>query len=406
MEEKDKVPTSSELKSVDEILGEVKNEEFNSSITEEEVPLEEQCGISMSKTTELPKKYKSKKKSRRGIKTIVYVSVILAISIAIAALFLMICTDVIGISKSDKEIEVIIPKGATTEQIADILEKEGAIEYPFLFRVFSKINKADGLYQYGTYYVKSSGGYEGIIDTLQQVGSFAKQVEVRIPQGTNIDKLMKLFAKKGICTESEFKQAMDKDYYLYDFVQEIPNETVYYLLEGYIYPETYNFYQADEGEGLKSAIRAIDKALSELDSKWTTQMREAAVKQGMSFHEVMTLASIVELEASGYYDEMPKVAKVFLNRLDEWDHPLLGSTPTAKYPHGSGRYDTNKYEGLPPGPLCSPSVEAIKAVLYPDKSIKETYFVTDKNKKFYFTNSLYEHETLIAKLKQQGIWEY
>ena len=116
------------------------------------------------------------------------------------------------------------------------------------------------------------------------------------------------------------------------------------------------------------------------------------------------MASIVELEASASTNEMPKVAQVFYNRLN-WDEPkLLGSSPTQKYPYGNGRYDTNKTEGLPPGPLCSPSLSAIKAALFPDTSVKATYFVTDSDNVFYYNDSYAAHIRTINELKSKGKW--
>ena len=143
--------------------------------------------------------------------------------------------------------------------------------------------------------------------------------------------------------------------------------------------------------------------LDKMNSVITDEMKESAEKRGYSIHEILTMASIVELEASGYPDDMAKVAQVFYNRLRWTDQPaMLGSTPTSDYP--DSRYNTNKYEGLPPGPLCSPSITAINAALNPDTSVKECYFVTDKNMKFYYTNSLSEHNELIEKLKSEGLW--
>ena len=123
-------------------------------------------------------------------------------------------------------------------------------------------------------------------------------------------------------------------------------------------------------------------------------------------HEIMTLASIVEAEASGFEKEMPNVAAVFFNRLNWEDQPnLLGSTPTASYPYGNGKYDTNKNPGLPPGPICSPSLSAIRAVLYPTEEFQYDYFVTDKNMEFYYTKTLQEHNATIARLKKEGMWD-
>ena len=135
----------------------------------------------------------------------------------------------------------------------------------------------------------------------------------------------------------------------------------------------------------------VDKISSKADLK------------GKSVHEILTMASIIELEASGYPNDMAKVSQVFYNRLRWTDQPArLGSTPTSEYI--DSRYDTNINEGLPPGPLCSPSSDAIDAALKPDTSIKAEYFVTDKNMKFYYTNSLDEHNDLIARLQSEGLW--
>ena len=96
-------------------------------------------------------------------------------------------------------------------------------------------------------------------------------------------------------------------------------------------------------------------------------MREKATAMGYSLHQIMTMASIIDLEASSGSDtDKQNVSAVFYNRLAWTDQPnLLGSTPTSKYPYGNGRYDTNKTNGLPPGPLCAPSYDSIYAALYP-----------------------------------------
>ena len=230
-----------------------------------------------------------------------------------------------------------------------------------------------------------------------------------IPEGSDVDDIMALLEKNGVCSESEFKQAMRDGAYGQRFIESIPREKVYYLLEGYLYPDTYKFYLKNEDNGVKNAERAINKMLDELDSQLTDEMYAKADAMGYSMHEVLTMASIVELEASGYPDEMSKVAQVFYNRLNWDDAKFLGSTPTKEYPHGNGRYDTNAdtgYEGLPPGPLCSPSMDAIRASLYPDTTVEATYFVTDAKMKFYYTNSLSEHDALVRRLKDEGNWIY
>ena len=262
---------------------------------------------------------------------------------------------------------------------------------------------ADGKYQYGYYVLTSATGYEGIVDKLQTVGATAEEKTITIPEGKTIRQIAEIFAKSGLCSEAEFKAALNEDY-SYDFLDDIPVESVYYKLEGYLFAETYNFAYVD-GEGQNNARQAINKMLSTTEERvFNDKNEQKAKKLGYSLHDILTMASIVQLEAGGAPEEMSSVAKVFYNRLN-WDEPkLLGSTPTSNY--YSEIYDTNKYEGLPPGPLNSPSIKAIEASLSPNEKLESTYFVTDKNGKFYYTDSLAEHNAIIAKLKNKGIWEY
>ena len=131
---------------------------------------------------------------------------------------------------------------------------------------------------------------------------------------------------------------------------------------------------------------------------------EKVKKSGYTLHEIMTIASIIELESSGDKTEMANVSAVFHNRLKSDEFAKLQSSPTVKYPHGSGKYDTYQSEGLPPGPLCSPSLDAIKAALEPTPDFEYYYFVTDAKMKFYYNKTLAEHNNTIARLKKENNW--
>ena len=223
-----------------------------------------------------------------------------------------------------------------------------------------------------------------------------------IPDGASVDKIASLLDKKGVCTKEEFFEAQRSGVYDYTFVDEIPVEDVHYRFEGYLYPDTYKFYCYG---GVECAQAAIDKMLANFDKKFTLSMRNKAEQMGYSVHEITTMASILQMEAgSASTTDQHKVAAVFYNRLS-WDEPkLLGSSPTESYKYGNGKYDTNVTEGLPPGPLCSPNEEILNSALNPKNNFKSTYFVTDKDMKFYYTNSLKEHNNIIAKLKKEGKW--
>ena len=346
-----------------------------------------------------------KKSKKKGL---VWFIAIVVTSVLIAGAALLMMIEIMGFKFSPNEVWVSIPQGSSTQQIAEILKQDNVIKSPLLFRVYSKITGADGQYNYGDYELKSSG-YDYIIETLKKPGIQAPEVTVTIKDGATVDEICDLLIKNKVCSEEDFKAAMKKGNYGYDFVNAIPTDKVHYRFEGYLFPETYNFFVlTDDADGFKNAERAIDKMLNETSKHFTEEDIKLAESKGYTVHEILTMASILELEASGHESEMKNVAQVFYNRLNTWNNQpkLLGSTPTSKYPYGNGRYDTNVYEGLPPGPLCSPSADAIDAAINPNTDIKATYFVTDKTMKFYYTNSVKEHNAIIKELKSKNLWEY
>ena len=349
---------------------------------------------------------KKQRKKHKGLGALVWVLCIIAVSVALSSVALMAFTDIAGISFSEPQTyEISIPEGASTEQIANILKDAGAIKHPFIFRIYSKLKNEDGKYQYGYYTFKSGEGYSGIISTLQTIGAVAEEKTVTIPEGSSIEDICDIFVDSGLCDKTEFVNAVEHHKYSYSFLSDIPTESVYYQLEGYLYPDTYRFaYVEDEGES--NAVRAIDRMLTTMRERVFTDENIAKAKDlGYSMHEVLTMASIVQLEAGAYPKQMPKVAQVFYNRLESpsFTPKMLQSDPTEKYP--DSRYHTYSIEGLPPGPLNSPSLYAVNAALSPDKSITAFYFVTDKNGEFYYSATLSEHKSVIASLQSKGLWE-
>lgn len=349
---------------------------------------------------------RGKKRKKTGVgSALLRIIIIVCTSLLLAFLIILFGAEYLGIGVGrGVEVVVDIEKGSSTRAIAEELKEVNAINSPLMFRVYSKIMGYDGKYQYGVYKFKNELGYKELTKLLSTEGAVAESVRVTIPERASVDDIIKLLTEKGVCTRADFIKAMDSDFYNYDFVKELPTEQVYYRFEGYLFPDTYDFYCYDNS--YECAELAIDKMLSKMNSVLTEDLRKKASDMGYSIHEILTMASIVELEASGNPEQMKSVAQVFYNRLNEWENPLLGSSPTAKYKYGKGRYDTNKNAGIPPGPYCSPSKKAIEAACVPNTECKATYFVTDAKMNFYYTYSLKEHNNIINKLKREKNWIY
>lgn len=385
-------------------------------------PLSERNGVDLRRLNREDKRNKKRGgKKRFGLSTVIWIAAMLIVAVVLAGAILAGFTELFGIGK-DNTCVVVIEQGMSTAQIAEVLKEEGAIEHPLMFRTYLKLKKQDGTLRHGAYQFNASLGYEGIVDVLQK-GNEKETVTVRIPEGATVRTICALLEENNVCTADQFKSAMKKKTYTYDFVKEIPKDKVYYLLEGYLYPDTYEFFT---GETEENAGFAIDRMLANFESKLLKECPDYQEKIGQlseygieSLNDVMSLASIVQLECNGFESEMPNVAAVFLGRLT-WSEPhYLGSTPTFYYP--DNRYNTNNYklydsdgnlvseagyEGLPPGAQCSVTIDAIQAVLNPNEDYigQYYYFVTDSNSKFYYNKTYKQHKATISDLVNKGLW--
>lgn len=392
-------------------------------------------------TTKSRKKAKRKKKGNSTVKNIIWILSILIISATLAFGVIYGGADYtgIGFGRGD-DVTMEIESGSPTVKIAEKLEEVGAVKLPILFRVYAKLMKYEGQFKYGVYTFNTEAGYEDLCQMLINEGAKAETVEVTIPEGTGINDFTKnvngekvvvpgittLLEKAGVCTRYEFLTALDEIKRNSKLLSGADDVKTYHTLEGYLFPETYSFYSFEDGE--QCAKLAAEKMIAETEKRITENMFKRAEELGYSMNEILTMASIVQMEAgietktedakSRLFNNMKGVAGVFYNRLNATETGgTLGSSPTLFYgdsfKQDDGRYNTqaddkfSAIKGLPPGPICSPGIDAINAALYP-KDSKYYYFVTDSSGNFYFHKTIAEQNATIAKLKkgQQWIYEY
>ncbi len=366
------------------------------------------------KPQRLKKKRKHKKRTagQGCLMSVIWMAAILIISITAASLILYFGMDYLGVNMdtdaAEENIEVVVAEGASARNIAKMLEEKGVIDSPLFFRLYASQGGHASKFRDGIYYFSKQDGYEDIVDKLTKQGTQASQVKVTIPEGWDIDKIAKRLEENKVCTASQFKAAVNEatfEKYNYDFLKGIKTEKqgVHYRLEGYLFPDTYYFYQTNNKSGAEQAIK---KMLDNFDKKVTVGLRAEITRTGRNLHDVITMASIIEMEASvATYETKQKVSAVFWNRIDDWGNgAYLQSDPTQKYAYNKDKYDTYKAVGLAPGAYCNPSIDAIKAAIYPKKDSTDYFFVTDKNMKFYFTKTVEEHNKVIRELKNKGMW--
>lgn len=359
---------------------------------------------------------KPEKKRRKGspsiVKNIIWIVAIFAVSIGVAFGVIYVGADYLGLGFGrGKDQTIEIQPGSATSQIAEQLEEVGAVKCPLAFRLYSKIKKYDSQYKYGVYTFRTDAGYDVIAEMLMNEGAKAETAKgVKIPEMATVDDIAQILADAGVCEKADFYNEIRNGEFDYDFVEEIPADSVYYRLEGYLYPETYDFYNYDSAE---CAHLAIEKMLATFEERVAGEVREKLDgNSDYTFHELVTMASLIESEAGNAGDEdRSKVARLFFNRLEgvNWEGPkYLQTDPSTKYYPGGNkknrRYNTYENEGLPPGPIGSPSLRSLKAAVNPTEGFTMTYFVTDSNGKFYYNDTLAAHNKIIAELKSKGLW--
>ncbi len=371
--------------------------------------------IAVEEPQPVKKKKKKKKKASAGkgcLMSVLWMAAILIVSISLAAGILYFGMDYLGVSfdtdSAEDNIEIVVAEGTSAKEIAEMLEEKGVIDSPLFFRFYASQGDYAQKFRDGVYYFSKQDSYEDIVDKLTKQGTQAESIKVTIPEGWTIDKIAARLEENKVCTADQFKKAVNEatyEKYPYDFMKGIKDESqgVHYRLEGYLFPDTYYFYQTNDKAGAEQAIK---KMLDNFDKKIIPSMRIRAENLGIPLHDIITMASIIEMEASvANYADKQKVSAVFWNRINEWgEGAYLQSDPTTKYKYNPERYDTYKMVGLAPGAYCSPSIDSINAALYPDEDSEHFFFVTDKDMKFYFTKTNDEHNKIIRELKNKGLW--
>lgn len=253
---------------------------------------------------------------------------------------------------------------------------------------------------FGTFSIRKDSGMQTIIEDLMSGGAKKEEQMFTVPEGYTIEQIAKKLEKEGICTESEFLLAVEKDYD-YWFLKEIPEDAeVIYKLQGFLYPETYAISEEMTAEDIVTVM------LEQFNRKFTVDMQNKMKAIGKTVFEVVIEASIIERETK-IDSERATVAGVIKNRLEKGMR--LQIDPTFLYPLTNGLYDITKstYEhteydspyntyritGLPVGPICNPRLSSLEAALNPEEH-EFLYYHTDTNKNdgsHIFTKTYKEH---------------
>ncbi|NWF74066.1 MAG: endolytic transglycosylase MltG [Nitrospirae bacterium] len=291
---------------------------------------------------------------------------------------------------------VVIPDGSTFQHVADLLEREQLIKSSTAFVLFGKSRSADRKVHAGEYELNPSMTPAEILSKL--VSGQVLLHPLTIPEGLTIVQVADVASQQGLTDREEFlRLAKDRE-----FIQSlgIKAET----LEGYLYPDTYKFPRPIKARELLVAM--VEQLKQVVEPDLHARMQELK----MTMHQVLTLASVIEKE-TGSGSERPEISAVFHNRLKK--QIPLQSDPTVIYglPSFDGNlrkkdlsspspYNTYRVQGLPPGPIANPGIQAIRATLYPSDS-RSLYFVSRNDGTHQFSATLIEHNKAVEKYQKR-----
>lgn len=339
---------------------------------------------------------------------------VLCVSIILVVLGWMAANDVLALTKSEMTAEITLPEDIFTDTkveitdeegnvttdtivtadinyVADMLKQAGIIEYKFLFKLFAKFSDADKKIDPGTYVLSTSYDYRAIVTKLQTGSGASDTTLVTIPEGKTLIQTFELLDKAGVCSVEELIESATYTDFKYEFLNPttLGDEN---RLEGYLFPDTYEFWLDSSPDNV------ITKFLENFNAKFKKEMYARANEMDMTVHEIVTLASLIEMEA-GNDEERPIIASVIYNRLGSDFYPYLQIDATIQYILDERKaeltetdlaidnpYNTYFYPGLPPGPIANPGLASIESALYPEDTEYYFYALNKQGTHNFFTD--------------------
>jgi UPF0755 protein len=331
----------------------------------------------------------------------IYFLCVIGVSVFLAGFGWMCADDMLALTKDENDYTITVSETDSVSDVAGKLKELGVIKYGWLFKLFGVVYNADEKIDPGSYEINSIMDYRALVSAMRNTSSYRSTVSVTIPEGFTLEQAIERLANKGVNTAEALREVCYDYDYEYSFTEELKNGEK--RLEGYLFPDTYEFYVNE------TPVSAIGKLLSNFNKKFTVSMRERAEELGYTVNEILTIASLIEKEAAAKdgNEERAKISSVIHNRLNSTNYPKLQIDATIQYvlPERKERlsyadlevespYNTYKYEGLPPGPICNPGEEAIKAALYPASTKFYFYALTDDGT-HEFSRNAEEHQAVI-----------
>ena len=369
--------------------------------------------------------------------TAVWLALILIIGINAGRMLWLCATDVLAFDREPIVATIVVEEDDTIDTIAVKLQDAGLIRYTGLFKLYAKISNAQedirpGTYQFNDYESdeeKVVYDYMALVSVMSPTAKFTVVEDLRVPEGSTCAQIFKLLEEKKVCTVKQLEEAsMAMDLSGYWFLEGL-EQTDRYCLEGYLFPDTYDFYEYDDPENvLKKMLNNFDNKfnesmradLEELNETLAAKLKKNGFSQDYidehkyTVREVVIVASMIEKETANNLESYT-ISSVIYNRLtNPGKYPYLNIDATLVYALGgkndlteqdktiNSPYNTYNQKGLIPGPISNPSQNSLAAALQPEDTKYYFYAYDPRTEEHHFTKNYDDHLDFLAELKGQS----
>lgn len=363
-----------------------------------------QSGGSGRRTQDSQPPANRRRRKKRHFNVVTYILFVLVTSAILAGVGWLLINDLCAFNKEDITATIEVTADDTIGTIADKLHDAGLIEYKWFFRLFATVADAKDKIGTGTYELNTEMDYRALIVGMHNSSGNLNSdtVRVTIPEGYTVSQIIKLLAENGVNTEENLLEAAKTANFDYDYIDN--NSEDISRLEGYLFPDTYDFYLNEK------ASSALNRLIKNFNSKLDEEKLAQAEARGYDLQDIITIASLIEKETDG--TDQANIASVIYNRLEgpgdkggtygmlQIDASLLYALPDHTGPitnedkQVDSKYNLYKYAGLPPTPIANPGLASIEAALDPADT-NYYYYALGKDGKHHFSSTLAEHNAFL-----------
>ena len=375
------------------------------------------------KTTELPRQtHKGRPKRKKGeglfgipnlLVTFVWLALIAIIGVTAGRMLWVCAADVLAFGREDKPVTVTVYEADTMDDIIDKLYDNGLIRYKSLFKLYADISDAEEDIQPGIYDLNTRYDYHALVNFMSPRSS-REVVTLTIPEGYTCRQIFSLLEENRICTAVDIAAyAADGELDDYWFLEGVERGTEN-CLEGYLFPDTYEFYKnSTPREALSRMLNNFEIKFSEEMQAQIETLNANVTGGGYTVREVTIVASLIEKESAAPA-ESPKIAGVIYNRLFKWGstpaylnidaaivYALDGKTDlTREDLQVDSPYNTYTNIGLTPGPISNPGLASLKAALEPESHNYYYYVLNPSTGMHQFSTTYDEHTAYVNQFAE------